>query len=482
MFVTDIMELLFAGAMLSLLADLGAKRFGSRRPVAVGAIPLLSIIGALGLLLGNWRAYGATPTNFQAVPYPLSSLYVADRFTLFVLFTALVIFGVVSLYSWSRLTPGDNAGPFYSLLLLLLCSIVGVVSAGDFIVLFLFWEAMSISAYGLVSFRKSAAISLEASLKYFVLSGMGSLLALYGIAVLYSSTGSILLNATAGGVSGSGLALLGLVFILVGFGVEAAVFPLHTWLPDVYAAAPSPAAAAISGAVTGVGVFVLVKVLQPVIVAMPAAFTPEAQHLQIALVALSFLTMTLGNFAGLAQTNLKRMLGYSSIAQTGYMLAALSTLSVYGIVAVVFTIWNQGLLKSNFFMLAGGQDSTYEGTELEKLKGLGRTDRKLGFAFASSSLAMVGSPPFGLFWAEILVVQSLLAASSQMFFWLAVALVLNIVVSIGYYYRIINGVVFGDAPEHEGKRSGWELSAPAFLLLLSLATGLVPALLLGLIA
>ncbi len=346
MFVTDIMELLFAGAMVSLFADMGAKFYGNRRTIVVGCVPVVSILGALWLLLSNWGSYRTVTTDFQAFPYPLSSLYVTDRFTLFVLFTALVIFAVVSVYSWSRLSATDNVGPFNALLLLLLCAVVGVVSAGDFIVLFLFWEALSISAFGLVSFRKGAAISLEATLKYFVLAGIGSLLALYGIAVLYSSTGSILLSSTAAGVSESGLALLGLVFILIGFGVEAAVVPLHTWLPDVYAAAPSPAAAAISGVVTGTGVFVLVKVLQPIILGMPAAFTAEAQHLQVVLVVLAFLTMTLGNLTGLVQTNLKRMLGYSSIAQTGYMLAALSTLSVYGIVAVVFMIWNHGLLKS----------------------------------------------------------------------------------------------------------------------------------------
>jgi proton-translocating NADH-quinone oxidoreductase chain N len=476
------MEVLFAGAMISLLVDLGAKWYGSRRPLVVGSVSLASILVSLSILLSSWGAYGKVTTNFQAFPYPLSSLYVSDRYTLFVLFTALVIFGVVSFYAWSRLSANDNVGPFHALLLLLLCSIAGVVSAGDFIVLFLFWEALSISAYGLVSFRKAAAVSIEATLKYFVLAGIGSLLALYGIAVLYTATGSILLSATVAGVSESGLALFGLIFILVGFGVEAAVVPLHTWLPDVYSAAPSPAAAAVSGAVTGTGVFVLVKILQPVIQVMPTEFNLQAQHLQVVLVVLAFLTMTIGNFAGLVQSNLKRLLGYSSIAQTGYMLAALSTLSVYGIVAVVFMIWNHGILKSNFFMLTGGQDSDYEGTELEKMKGLGRADTKLGFAFASMSLALVGAPPFGLFWGEIIVVQAVLATGTPMFFWLAVALVLNIVVSIGYYYRVINSVVFGEAPTQAVKKAGWEISAPAILMALSLLTGLIPGLLLGLIA
>ncbi len=133
-------------------------------------------------------------------------------------------------------------------------------------------------------------------------------------------------------------------------------------------------------------------------------------------------------------------------------------------------------------MLAGGKDSTYEGTELENLRGIGRTDRKLGLAFASTSLAMVGSPPFGLFWAEIVVVESLLATVTPMFFWLAVAVVLNIVVSIGYYYRIINSVVFGEAPQKGEKASGWELTGPLILMALSLLSGLIPGVLLGMIA
>jgi NADH-quinone oxidoreductase subunit N len=245
----------------------------------------------------------------------------------------------------------------------------------------------------------------------------------------------------------------------------------------------------VSGAVTGVGVFAILKVLEPLAIPTQWAMigagisslpSSSAMHeVQILIVALALITMLVGNLSGLVQKNLRRLLSFSSVAQTGYMLAALATLSVPGLVAVAFTIWNHGLLKANFFMLLGKKNSKYEDADLENLRGVGRNDRPLGFMFASSSLAMMGAPPFGMFWSEILVVWALVSASSAMFFWLAVAVVVNIIISIGYYYKIINTVVFGRSDGPSEKRAKADLAPPALLLLLSLITGIAPFLLLN---
>jgi formate hydrogenlyase subunit 3/multisubunit Na+/H+ antiporter MnhD subunit len=193
---------------------------------------------------------------------------------------------------------------------------------------------------------------------------------------------------------------------------------------------------------------------------------------------LAALTMFVGNLSGLYQSNLRRLLSFSSVAQTGYMLAALSTFSIPGLVAVVFTIWNHGILKSNFFMLIGKENSSYENTELEYLEGAGRKDRPLGFLYASSALAMMGAPPFGMFWSEILVVLALVSSNGP-FLWLAVAVVGNILLSIGYYYRIINRVVFGKPTGTAEKRPLGDLLPSSALLVLSLITGLLPFLFLN---
>jgi formate hydrogenlyase subunit 3/multisubunit Na+/H+ antiporter MnhD subunit len=189
-----------------------------------------------------------------------------------------------------------------------------------------------------------------------------------------------------------------------------------------------------------------------------------------------------GNLSGLFQTNLRRILSFSSIAQTGYMLAALATMSVPGLVAVVFTAWNNGLLKSSFFMLLGRQGSAMESADLKNLEGMGRRNRPLGFLYASSALAMMGAPPFGMFWSEILVVLALLSAKTALFFWLGVAVVGNILVSIGYYYKIINSIVFGKSETPPEKGPYADLVPSAALLSLSLITGVIPFLLLNALA
>jgi proton-translocating NADH-quinone oxidoreductase chain N len=477
LFLIDILELLFAGGIACLVLDIWAKRQGRWREYIVGGFSTCVLGAALVWVVANWSSYVALGAQITPVLSSFASLYVVDRFTLFVIFTALVVGVIVSAYALESMKSGSS-GPFHGLLLLLLGAVVGVVSAGDLLTLFLFWEAMSLSAYGLVSFRKRAELSLEASLKYFFMAGIGSLLALYGVAMVYLLTGNIRLGAIAMVDVGRPVGAVAILMLVVGFGVETAIVPLHTWLPDVYSAASTPVAAVVSGAVTGVGVFVLAKVILPLI---PRAALPLGGlgGLQSIIAILALLTMLVGNLGALGQSNLRRMLGFSSIAQTGYMLAALSTFTLFGVAAVVFTIWNHGILKSNLFMLTGSTGEEYEESEFERLRGAGRRDRLLGFLFGSGALAIVGAPPFGLFWSEIFIIRALLIPSGPLFFGLALAVTLNIVLSIGYYYRVINVIVFGPKEGAEVKVRRSSLVLPTVLLMLSLVSGLAPALILN---
>jgi proton-translocating NADH-quinone oxidoreductase chain N len=480
------MEVLFAGGMLSLVVDMGGRLSPFVKRFGAGLMSAGALVFSLGVLAGNWsNSLGPTIALQPGVPaanlslaQQFASLYVVDKFTTFTAFTVMVVGLVVLAYSMSYFESGRQ-GPYYALFSMLMCSLIGVISAGDLLTLFLFWEGMTVAAYGLVTYGKSP-LSLEAGIKYFLLAGIGSLLALYGMGAIYFSGGSIQLQSI-GLALGTSFGQLGFVVLLIGLGVEAAIVPLHTWLPDVYSASPIPTAAVISGAVTGVGVFALFKIIQPLVAGSvyymiaPLGYSPS--NLQTILVFLALITMLVGNLSALAQNNLRRILSFSSIAQTGYMLAALSTLSLAGLVAVVFTIWNHGILKSNFFMILGKKNSSMEDSQLEKLRGAGKGNRFLGFLYGSSSLAMMGAPPFGMFWSEILVVQSLLLAgqaSGNLFYLLAAVVVLNIVLSIGYYFRIINTVVFGDAQGEADKRKASDLLPPAALLTLSLITGIAP--------
>ena len=484
MWPTTVMEILFAGSMLSLLADLGGRMSPLLRRYGGGSVAAIAVGFSLVTLASDWSSSLGQIVLLQPVSAPFASLYLADRFTAFTAFTVLVI-GLAVLFYSLRYFDSGRTGPFYAIYSILMCSLVGVVSAGDLLTLFLFWEAMTISAYGLVTFGRSE-LSMEAGIKYFLMAGVGSLLALYGIAAVYFTAGSIQLSAI-GGALGTGFGELGFMVLLLGLGVEAAVVPLHTWLPDVYSASSLPTASVISGAVTGVGAFALLKVTQPLVAGGgfpgPFALTPGTlSTLQVVLVVLALATMLVGNLSALTQGNFRRILSFSSVAQTGYMLAALSTLTLAGLVAVVFTIWNHGLLKSNFFMVLGKKSASMEASQLENLKGAGRGNRALGFMYASSSMAMMGAPPFGMFWSEVLIVQSLILAGQStgvVFYALGAAVVLNIVLSIGYYFKIINAVVFGEAKGERDERSFRDLLPPASLLAISVLTGIAPFLILG---
>jgi multicomponent Na+:H+ antiporter subunit D len=396
-----------------------------------------------------------------------------------VILSVLVAGTAVAVYAAVTFSPKENAGPFYALLMLLVASSIGVISAGDFLTLFLFWEGLSVAAYGLVSFERRD-VSLEAAMKYFFLAGTGALVYLYGVALIYTVTGSIrLADIPLILQGGGGLGLLGLVMVLLGIGVEVALFPTHTWLPDAYGAAPAFTGALHGRVVNETLLFAMLKVVQPLV---PAVGAQAVVVTQLVLVGVAVLTMTVGNLGAFGQGNLRRMLAFSSIAQMGYMLAALSTFTVLGFVAVSFHIWNHGLVKSNFFLLSGaGGRKEFEEADLDRLTGAGRQDRTMGVLFTASSLAMVGSPPFGTFWSEILIIQSLLSAQGPVFIWVAAAVLLNVVLSIGYYYRVINRVVLTDPSSPPAKRGFMETIPSVALMVMSVATGLTAAYIIGIL-
>ncbi len=491
MWLLDLMEVQFTAALACLLVDMGKRYYKVWRPYVVGLLCVGSLLFSIADLLVNWSS-GLTGTIIiqpaNATNDPLASLYaslyVVDKFGIFVTFTALVIGLAVAFYSLSHLDPKDKAGPFFALLLLLITSLVGVIAAGDLLTLFLFWEGMSIAAYGLVAFNKESASSLEASLKYLFLAGTGSMLALFGISLIYSVTGSIQLNDLVSLMqTNPQLGAFGLLLLVGGLGVEAAIFPLHTWLPDAYAAAPTPVSAILSGIATATGVYALIKLIQPTFISpilssltqlQVATSHDPAQSVQVLLVAVALLTMLIGNLGSLGQSNVRRLLAFSSIAHVGYMLAALATFSIVGVIAVLLHIWNHGLAKSSFFMLTGTNSKEYERSELEQMKGMMRRNGPLGGMFALSSLAMMGIPPFGMFWSELLIIQALFATQSLMFYALAVAMVFNIFLSVGYFSKVINTVVLA-RPDGGRIAASWRLMlAPLFLLILSLLTGFAP--------
>jgi proton-translocating NADH-quinone oxidoreductase chain N len=481
--LTDIMEILFTGAMLSLAADLGKKYYGKYRPYVVGGVAIFSLSASLVVFLLNYSQALQGTILLQPIQSIFSTLYSLDNLGVLVILTILVVGLAIGFYCMMSFSATVKAGPFFTMLVLLVTSAVGIISSGDFLTLFLFWTGLSVTAFGLVSFQRRD-VSLEAALKYFFIAGIGSLVYLYGVALVYSLEGSIRFSSiTLLLQQNSTAAIYAVALLLVGLGVEVAVFPFHTWLPDAYGSAPAPIGA--SSVVSETLVFAILKILQPLV--PTGVSSPLIHGIQLTLVGFAVLTMFVGNFGAMGQGNMRRMLAFSSISQIGYILAGIATLTPLGFIAATFQIWNHGLLKSNFFMLTGFGKENYEEADFNRMKGIGRQNKFLGVLYTASSLAMVGSPPFGMFWSELLIVQSLIAVGSSLFFGAAVIVVLNVFLSIAYYLRIINNMVL--SPSGDGQPASEttvshpkSMVVPVLLLTLSIITGLVPAIFLHIIS
>ncbi|MEM4450006.1 MAG: proton-conducting transporter membrane subunit [Nitrososphaerota archaeon] len=465
-----VMMICFSTSMIILLVDSIYVKIKRLRLLIAVTISLIALFSSLALLLLNWSLAPKQYYTIRPLESIFSTLYVFDNIGFVIVFMILLISISVVFYSKFYIGSSDNVGPYFSLIILMVVSMIGVVVAGDLLALFLFWEAMSICAYGLASFNKEDQLSLESTIKYLLLAGTGSLMALLGIGLIYNETKSILISDLGKLFSHNiGIGQLGLLFLLIGLGVEAAIFPLHTWLPDVYSSSHPPVTSLFVGATKATSFYALIKILQQIRL-------PEFSITQLNLVigVIAILTMIVGNFSAVYQSNIRRLLAYSSITHAGYILASLSTISSLGFLACIFHIWNYCIVKSALFLLTGTISRNYEDSDLNRFIGIGGKDKLLGSLFAALSLAMVGSPPFGLFWSELLIIKSLLISGTFMSLILAISIVINILISIGYYYKIINTITLG-AGNLSNKIYDRMMLVPILILtFLSLATGIMP--------
>ncbi|HEX4921180.1 MAG TPA: proton-conducting transporter membrane subunit [Candidatus Bathyarchaeia archaeon] len=464
------------GIVATLLLDLLVKRWSFPRSFASGVVSSLTYLAFLFLAWNLWEDIGVGGVQSVSVDStPLGSTLVVGTLGLYVFGIAAILGLIISIYSTRYLARYRNAALFNSLLILVGLSVFGVVVAGDLLTLFIFWEAMSICAYGLVAFRKNQWDALEAGIKYLVLAGAGSITALLGIALVYNIAGTLNLQTLAnlGLISNTGL-LLALALIVSGFGVEAAIVPLHTWLPDAYPAAPSPASALLSGIVTAIGSFTIIRIIA-------GSFLTQSliNTLQPILVVLAVLTMLIGNLSAFGQDDIKRLLAFSSVAQVGYIMLGISTFSAAGISASIFHIWNNAFLKSLFFLLAGIVTFIIGTRNLKDMAGIARKSPIIGVLVSANALAMTGVPPFGLFWSEFLIVLSSIQIGRPLLTIGAVIMLLNIAFSIAYYFRIIRRITFDQPSDyltrHEIRPSSALMLAPCIVLLaISLLTGFFP--------
>jgi len=424
--------------------------------IAFGSAAMLQAAGVFGVF-----------TLFGQVPLE------ASAFAYFVVLVATGLGMAVSLYSTTYLREEPGVERYYPLFLLMITGIVGIGYAADLFSLFVFFELMAIASYGLVAYDVSDWEPLEAGMKYVVMSGTGSLIALLGIALIYLFAGTLDLRALASAAGQMPLlaSVSAIGMLIAGFGLKAAIVPLHTWLPDAHSAAPSGISAMLSGIVIQAGLLTLVRS-----VGMFAASAAISFGLLLTLLAV--LTMTVGNLLALHQRDLKRMLAFSSIAQVGYIVLGFGLAFEYGVISgldgSLFHVLNHAMMKGGAF-LAAGLFLWYTGTrDLDRLAGIGRVAPWVGASFAVFALGLAGVPPMAGFLSKLLIAKAGLDAGGAWALFAVIALAANSVFSLAYYVPAMNRILFAPS-DRPRRRVPWTMQVPIVgLAALTVFFGLVP--------
>ena len=355
-----------------------------------------------------------------------------DNLSLFFIFILVLATAFVILLSMKYISLQDaNYGEFYALLLLALSGVVIMVSSTDLLVIFLGLEVLSISSYTLAGLRIKDEKSSEAAIKYFLLGSFATAFLVYGLALLYGSSGSTniitIINVFGSETSLSLMALIGLGLVIVSFGFKIAVVPFHMWTPDVYQGAPTPITAFFSVVPKAAGFAILLRIFS-----LYWKVALNSQAIFWLLWIISALTMVVGNLVALRQTNLKRILAYSSIAHAGYLLVAIlaqdnSSLVFY---LTVYLFMNIGAFAAVIALSKKGK----EYLELEDYAGVGFKYPWIGITFSIFLFSLAGFPPTGGFLAKFYI---FVAAVKQGLVPLVIIGVLASLISVFYYLRII---------------------------------------------
>ena len=367
----------------------------------------------------------------QAYSYFNENL-ILDNFSLFFIFILVITTGFVILLSMKYIALQDaNYGEYYALLLLALSGVVIMISSLDLLVIILGLEVLSISSYALAGLRRTDEKSSEAAVKYFLLGSFATAFLIYGLALLYGTSHTTdiptIIQYFSSQADLSLMALIGLGLIVIGFGFKIAVVPFHMWTPDVYQGAPTPITAFFSVVPKAVGFAILARIFFPY---WKTALDPQAIFWLLCVI--SVLTMVIGNLVALRQTNVKRILAYSSIAHAGYLLVAIlardsSSLVFY---LTVYLFMNIGAFAAVIALSKKGK----EYLELQDYAGVGFKYPWIGVTLSVFLISLAGFPPTGGFLAKFYVFSS---AVKQGLVPLVIIGVLASLISVFYYLRII---------------------------------------------
>ena len=441
-------------------------------PEAIVTITMLLVLGAdLTLLRGKSVAarfhFGATLSvvgcavaaaialQHEEPANLFDGILIVDPRTNFIKVSILVLTMFTILISTAgKFT--DHVGEYLSLMLLGTLGLMFLVSARDLLMIFLSLELASLALYILTAFNKRNARSTEAALKYFLFGGMSAAFLLFGFSLLYGISGStnlilIVQNLTAKGVGLDPLLMVALVMTVIGFGFKIAAVPFHLWAPDAYEGAPTPSAAFIGAGSKVASFFILAKVLSVAFAGVTgsAAASGYLAGWTPVLAVLAVLSMVLGNLTAIVQSSVKRLLAYSAIAHTGYLLLAVLANTPYGQRALMFYVITYGLTIIGAFGVVMVVEDATGGDALNNFAGLSRRAPLLSLCLLVFLLSLAGIPPLAGFIGKFFLFSATAAAEGKNLglLWLVILAIAMSAVSFYYYLRVLKQAYVQDAPD-----------------------------------
>jgi NADH-quinone oxidoreductase subunit N len=417
---------LAGGALIVLLVGLLPGR-----PTRSGAVPVLTLITLAVSIIAEIVRFKHQASIIAG------ALQVDDLALILDMIFAVAAIACV-LISLRSLAP-DSAGhgEYYSLLLFSVLGMAVLVSSQNLVTLFIGFELLSIPLYVLCAAEYRREGSLESGLKYLVIGSVGSATLVYGLALVYGSTGStdfsgiasaISSSQLAGGLLGDPMMLTGLALVIAGFAFKASVAPFHQWTPDVYEGAPTPITAFMATATKAAALGVLLRFFDVAVLGAQDTWAP-------ALATLAAITIVVGNVGALGQTSLKRILGYSSVAQAGYMLVGVVVGTRLGVDATVLYLAVYLLMNvTAFAVIVASQHERADGDDLLGIAGLGARRPWLAWPMTVAMLSLAGIPGTVGFIGKFQLIHALVNGD---YTWLAIVLVIGSMISLGYYLRVV---------------------------------------------
>jgi len=421
---------LFAAFLIPLVAMVN-KNWPKYIPILVMAF---NSVFAINLLLH------LNATNGKPIIVKLGGFLPPFGINLYIGYLAVILLILISLVGlmialYTINTVKEAESRYYMLFVLLLMGVTGLVTTGDLFNLFVFLEITSIAAYSLTAYKRDG-LSLEASMKYILIGSLASVFVLIGIAVLYYSTHTLNIADIARNIDSvpTAVKMFALSMLLVGLAIEAELFPMNGWVPDVYQAAPTPVVAVFSSIVVKATIYVFFRVLFTV-------FKADVSVMNF-VIGLGVITLIIGEVSALKQKNIKRMLAYSSIGQVGLIVIAIASYSNLGVAGGIYQMVNHAIFKGILFLATAYMVTSISGTgKISDLRGIAQKMPVSAFIVAFSIIALIGVPPLTGFWAKMMILSGLMSTGHQ----IVVALILFATVVEAVYYLKFIAVIYDNS-------------------------------------